>query len=61
MVLQILADAGQRVHDLPAERGDDVRAADARQFQQLRRADRAGGQDDLAAGARLEASRRPAL
>ena len=59
MVLQVLADAGQRVHDLAAEAGEDIRAADARQLQKLRRADRAGGEDDLAARARLKTS--PAL
>ncbi len=59
MVLQVLADAGQRVQDLAAEAGEDFRAPDPRQLQELRRADRAGGQHDFAARAGLEAS--PAL
>ena len=55
MVLQVLADAGRSVDQVAAERGDDLRAADARQFEQLRRADRPGGERDFAAGARLAA------
>ena len=55
MVLQVLADAGRSADQVAAERSDDLRAADARQFEQLRRADRPGGEHDFAAGARLAA------
>ena len=39
----------------PPERSDDLRPADARQLEQLRRADRPGGEHDLAVGARFAA------
>src|SRR5215203_2965768 len=50
-VLEILADAGQ-VPDRPdAEAGEPLGVADARQLEDLRRADGAGGKDHLAGGA----------
>ena len=44
----MLADAGQVLHDVDAERAELVGVAHARQLQQLRRVDRAAAQDDLA-------------
>jgi hypothetical protein len=49
MILQVLADARQVVHDLDARFPQVRRRADARQEQQLRRAERAAADDDLAA------------
>ena len=52
MVLEVLADARQVVTATShADRAQVVGRADARQHQQLRRADRAGAEDDLAVGA----------
>ena len=48
MVAQILADPGQVVGDLDPGRAQNVARTDAGQLQELRRADRAGGQDHLA-------------
>ena len=45
MVLQVLADAGQRMHDGDAVLGKQRGIADAGQLQQMRRVDRAGGED----------------
>ena len=50
VLLQVLADAGQRMHHVDALRPQLVRVADARQHQQLRRAIRAGREDDFAVG-----------
>src|SRR5690606_4712295 len=49
MVVQVLADARQVVHDGDATLGEQRARADARQLQQLRRADRSGRKHDLAA------------
>ena len=51
VVLQVLADAGQLVAHRHAGRLQHGSRADARQLQDVRRADGAGGQDDLARGA----------
>ena len=51
MVAQVFADAAQLVAHLDAGRLEHVRPADARQFQKLRRVDRAGADDDFPAGA----------
>ncbi len=48
MVLQILADAGQRAHDLDAELAQFRFGTDAGEFQQLRRIDRSAGENDFA-------------
>ena len=48
MVLHVLADAGQRVHDRHADLREMLGIADSGQLQQMRRADRAGRQDYLA-------------
>ena len=48
MVLQILADPGQRVGDRDADPAEMVGVADPGQLQQMRRADRAAGEDHLA-------------
>ncbi len=47
MVLQILADPGQRVRDRYADAAEMVGVADPGQLQDMRRADRAAGQDHL--------------
>ena len=49
MVLEVVPDAGQVGHDRDPERLEVLRPADARQLEELRRVDRAAGQDDLAA------------
>ena len=54
MVLQIAPDALAIEHGLDAERGQPVRRPDAGAMQHLDRSDRAGAQDDFAAGARLD-------
>ena len=61
MVLQVLADAGQVVHDVDAERRQLARVADAGELEQLRRVDRAAAEDHLARADRLaaDARRRP--
>ncbi len=51
VVLQVLADAGQRVRDRNAVAGEQRRIADAGELQQMRRVHGTGGKDDLAAGA----------
>ncbi len=48
VILQVLADTGQRVHDGDAELLQQRRRPDARQLQELRRLQRARCQDDLA-------------
>ena len=48
MILEILADPGQRVMHRDARLRQHLRIADAGQLQQMRRADRAGGEDHLA-------------
>ena len=53
VVLQVLADAGQRVDDRRADRLETLRPADAGEFEQLRRADRAGRQHHFALRPRL--------
>ena len=69
MVLQVLADARRVVNDIDAGRREHRSGADARELQELWRADRTGAQDDLLAGADLmhgsaalvgDAGRRPA-
>ena len=55
MVLQVLADAGQVVHDVDAERRELRGVADAGELQQLRRVDRAAAEDHLARADRLAA------
>ncbi len=47
VILQVLADAGQVGDHVDAGRGQVVRGTDPGQLQQLRRVDRAAGQDDL--------------
>ena len=59
MILQVFADAGQRVDDADAEALQQVRRADPRQLQQLRRLERAGAQDHFAARGGLDVA--PAL
>ena len=54
MVLQIFADALQFVHNRRAGSRQDVAAPDARQFENLRRADGAGGKNDFTARFRLD-------
>jgi ABC-type amino acid transport substrate-binding protein len=53
MVLQVGADVGVFARHRNAERLEERAGADAGQLQQLRRGDGAGGEDDLAIGARL--------
>ena len=48
MVLQVLADSGEVVDDVDAERLELARVADARELEQLRRVDRAAAEDHLA-------------
>ena len=48
MVLQVLADAREVVHDADAERLELGRVADPGDLQQLRRVDRAAAEDHLA-------------
>ena len=48
MVVQVLADAGEVVHDGDAARGQQRRRTDARQLQNLRRSDAPRGQDGFA-------------
>ena len=55
VVLQVFADPGQRVNDRGADRLDEIRPADAGEFEELRRTDRAGRQYDFASRARLAA------
>ena len=52
MILQVLADAGQRHRDLDAVRAQLLGIADAREHQQLRRVDHAAAEQDLALRAR---------
>src|SRR6185295_14969806 len=49
VILQVLADAGRLPDDIDTETAEPFAAADPRQLQQLRRADGAGGENDLAA------------
>src|SRR5882672_214800 len=49
MVLEIFADSRRLPDDIDAEAAQPFAAADPRQFQQMGRADGAGGEDDLAA------------
>ena len=58
VVLEVLADAGQVVHEGDAELGEVLLVADAGELEQLGRVDRAAAQDDLAGG--HAARRRPA-
>ncbi len=53
MVLQVLPDPGQMMHAGDAVFGQCRAVADAGQHQEMRRLERAGGDDDLAAGADL--------
>src|SRR5262249_34124487 len=53
MIAQVLADAGQRLTDLDAERLQALGLADARQLEQLGRVDRAAAHHDVAPGSRL--------
>ena len=50
MILEVAADAGQLMQHADAMDGELIGRADAGQLQQLRRAERAGRQDDLAQG-----------
>ena len=50
MVLQVLADPAELVDDGDAVRLQKRRRPDAGELEELRRADRAGGEDHLAAG-----------
>ncbi len=61
MVLQIFADPRQGMEDRRADCCETIRGADARKLQELRRADRAGGENDFAPGARLAADAVPAI
>lgn len=54
MVLQIASHAGPVHHDVDAERREPLGRSDAGAMQDLDRADRAGGEDHLALGARLD-------
>ena len=54
MIAQILADPGQVVRDLYAERLQKGSRADSGKLQQLRRVDRTAAQDDFAAGPHLD-------
>src|SRR5437660_824870 len=54
VVAQVFADAGQLVHHRDAERLEAFRLSDAGKLEQLRRGDRAGRDDDLTRGARLQ-------
>jgi hypothetical protein len=47
MVLHVLADTRKFLNDLDPVRGQHIAAANARQFQQLRRLHRAGRKDNL--------------
>ena len=47
MILQVLTHAGQRMPHLDAQRCEQVRRADARELQELRRIDRAAADDHL--------------
>src|SRR5262249_39740787 len=53
MILQVLADAWQVMHAGDAMSAEGSGVADARQHQQFRRLERAGGEDDLAPCAKL--------
>ena len=53
MVAQILADALKLVDRRDAQRSEPLALADTREFQQLRRINRAARDDDLAIGAHL--------
>ena len=48
MVLEILADPGECVTHCDARLGQNLRIPDPGQLQQMRRADRAGGEDHFA-------------
>jgi hypothetical protein len=50
VILQILADAGQRVDDRDAELAQQRGRSDAGQLQELRRLQRARGEHDFAPG-----------
>src|SRR5262249_15027080 len=52
VILQVVADASLIEHDRNAEALQLARAADARELENLDRADRTGREDHLAAGAR---------
>ena len=52
MILQVLADLRKVDFRVDAQRGELLGGADARHHQQLRRADRAGAEDDLFVGMR---------
>ena len=52
MVLQVLADAGQVVHDFDARGLEHGARTDPGALQQMRRADRTGSDDDLATATR---------
>ena len=54
MVLQVFADAGQSAPQPRADRLDDSGTSEARDFQEPRRSDRAGGQQHFAPRPRLE-------
>ena len=54
MVLQVLADTGQVVHHVDAERLERLGVADARELEQLRRVDRTAAEDDLVRARLLE-------
>src|SRR3954452_4778089 len=54
VVAQILADAAQFMHHRDAEPLQPLGLPDAGELEELRRGDRAGRDDDLACGARLE-------
>ncbi len=54
MVLQVATDALQVLHDGNARFAQPIRRADTGELQDLRRAHRAGCQDDLALGPRLD-------
>ena len=47
MILEILPDPGKRVMHWDAGLGQDLRVADTRQLQEMRRTDRTGGEDHL--------------
>ena len=56
VVVQVLADAGQVGDDVDPERAQVVRGPDAREQEQLRRADRPAAHDDLCRVRALDAA-----
>ncbi len=53
MIVQIAADARERMHDADATALQEIRGSDARKLQELRRLDRTRRDDNFARGERL--------